>query len=280
MKNLCLIIAFSPLVALLPAQAPAPVGVQLYTFRHQMAKDVPGTLTMIRDMGFEYVESGLLPGMDALQTRRMLDGYNLKVAGTSADFKELSDPAKIDAVADRAKTLGADIIVCFWIPHDGDNFTIADIEKAVDVFNQAGKALREKGFPLLYHPHGYEFRAYGDKMLFDVLVEKTDPKYLNFEMDVYWVFHPGQDPVRWLQKYPDRWKALHLKDRAPGTPGNQNGRTDVESNVVIGSGEIDMQAILEQARKLKIRYYFIEDESSRSVEQVPASIEYLRQVME
>ena len=79
----------------------------------------------------------------------------------------------------------------------------------------------------------------------------------------------------WLRKYPKRWKALHVKDQLKGTPGNPNGKTDVEWNVVVGTGNQDMPAVMQAARKIGIKYYFIEDESSRSVEQVPVSIKYL-----
>src|SRR5207244_1089615 len=127
--------------------------------------------------------------------------------------------------------------------HKGNDFTPEDIKKAVQVFNAAGKVLSESGLSLCYHPHGYEFRPYEQGTLFDYLVKNTDPKSVNFEMDVFWVKHPGQDPVALLKKYPKRFLLLHLKDRKPGTEGNQNGQADVESNVVLGKGDVGIAAI-------------------------------------
>jgi sugar phosphate isomerase/epimerase len=95
-------------------------------------------------------------------------------------------------------------------------------------------------------------------------------------MDVFWVKHPGQDPVALLKKYPKRFLLMHLKDRKPGTPGNQNGHADVETNVVLGQGDVGIAEVMKAAKKAGVKHYFIEDESSRSVQQIPQSLAYLR----
>ena len=107
-------------------------------------------------------------------------------------------------------------------------------------------------------------------------MEKTNPEYVNFQMDVFWIKNPGQDPVALLKKYPTRWKSLHLKDRRIGTPNNPNGRQDKETNVVLGTGDVGIAEIMKTAKKIGIKHYFIEDESSRALEQVPASVAYLK----
>jgi len=260
----------------LSAQVPDALGVQLYSFRNEMKADLRGTLKKVQDMGFHTVETGLFTGKTAAESKKLLDEFGLKAVSMGASFDLLADPAKLETVIQNAKTLGSEFVMCAWIPHNGDEFTIEDIKKAVQVFNTSGKALRKQGLKLLYHPHGFEFRPYQDgQLLFDYLVKNTKAKYVNFEMDIYWVKNPGQDPAAWLRKYPKRWKALHVKDQLKGTPGNPNGKTDVEWNVVVGTGNQDMPAVMQAARKIGIKYYFIEDESSRSVEQVPQSIKYL-----
>jgi len=166
--------------------------------------------------------------------------------------------------------------MCAWVPHNGDDFTIDDAKKAVDVFNRAGKLLKENGITLCYHAHGYEFRPYNNETLFDYMAKNMDPKYANFEMDVFWIKHPGQDPVALLKKYPGRFKMMHLKDRKPGTEGNQLGHADVETNVVLGSGDVGIADIMKIARKQGVEKFYIEDESSRSMEQVPQSLAFLK----
>jgi sugar phosphate isomerase/epimerase len=112
--------------------------------------------------------------------------------------------------------------------------------------------------------------------LFDHLAKNLDPRYANFEMDVFWIKNPGQEPVALLKKYPGRFLLMHLKDRKPGTPGNQLGQADVESNVVLGTGDVGIADIMKVAKKYGVKHFFIEDESSRSMEQVPQSLAFLR----
>jgi sugar phosphate isomerase/epimerase len=271
----CLLFALSQCVLAQNTKLPANLGVQLYSFRADAAKDASGMLKKVQSMGFQVVETAGFYGMSAPEFKKALDAHGFKVGGTGVEFAELSDPVKLQTVASNAKIIGAKFVVCFWIPHDGDKFTIDDIKKAVTVFSAAGKTLRAQGLKLLYHPHGFEFRPYGDGVLFDYLVQNTNPKYLNFEMDIYWIKNPGQDPVYWLKKYPKRWKTMHLKDQQKGTPGSDNAKTDVEWNVTIGQGNQDMPAVMAQAKRNKIKYYYIEDESSRSLTQVPQSAAYL-----
>ncbi len=264
-------------IAPLSAQTPAAeIGVQLYSFREQFKTDVPGTMGKVRDMGFRYVETAGFYDLEVSAFKKMLDNYGLRAVSTGADFGTLEDSIKLQTTIQNAKTLGAEYVVCFWIPHQGDDFTLADMQKAVRVFNKAGKVIADNGMQLLYHPHGYEFRKHESGFLLDYLIQNTKPRNLGLEMDIYWIKCPGQDPVTWLRKYPKRWKTMHLKDQQKGTPGDQNGHSDVEWNVTIGTGNQDMPAVMRQARKNKIKYYFIEDESSRSFEQAPKSLAYLK----
>jgi sugar phosphate isomerase/epimerase len=254
----------------------SPVGVQLYTFREQFAKDVSGTMQKVKGMGFTYVETAGFYGKTAKEFKSILDENGIKAVGTSADFGELADPEKLKTIIDNAKTLGSKFVICFWIPHNDTDFTLEDINKAVKVFNEAGKTLSANGLSLLYHAHGYEFRPFKDRYLLDELITKTNPAYVNFELDILWAYHPGHNPVVWLKKYPTRWKALHVKDRRKGTPGNQFGTMDVDNDMALGQGEVNIEDIIKQAKANKIQYYYIEDESPRSMEQVPQSIAYLR----
>jgi len=271
-RSILLIISFLSITSTIKAQT--TIGLELYSFRAQFAKDVRGTLEKISKMGFKELEGGGTYGLAPAEFKKMLDEYGLKMISWGADFAKLEQDPK--AIADEAKFFGAKYLVCFWIPHTGTDFTLDDTKKAVTVFNNAGKIISENGLSLTYHPHGYEFRPHEGATLFDYLVKNTDKKYFNFEMDVFWVKHPGQDPVAILKKYPDRFPLLHLKDRKPGTPGNQNGQADVESNVVLGTGDVGIAEIMTTAKKIGVKHYFIEDESSRSEQQVPESVKFLK----
>lgn len=252
----------------------SPFGIQLYSFRDQFKKDIPGTLAMIKSVGIRYVEGGDTYGMAVPEFRKLLAANRISVVSIGADYNELD--TSINAVAKKALTYGAKYVVCFWIPHKGEQLTKEEADNAIKVFNKAGKQLASKGLKLCYHPHGFEFAKEGEGTLFDYILKQSNPAYFNFEMDVFWIKQPGQDPVTLLKKYPGRFKLLHLKDRAKGTPGSVNGQADVESNCVLGTGDIDIAEIVRIARKQKVAYMFIEDESSRSVEQVPLSWKFLK----
>jgi sugar phosphate isomerase/epimerase len=271
MKNI-----FLPALLLLSlcAAAQTKIGVQLYSFRNEFKTDIPGTLEKLSKMGVTEVEGGGSYGMSVPDFKALLDKNKLIVTSIGVDYKKLeTDP---QSVVDEAKLYGAKYVMCAWIPHNGDDFTLDDADKAIKVFNTAGKLLKENGITFCYHAHGFEFRPYDNGTLFDHLAKNMNPQYANFEMDVFWIKHPGQDPVALLKKYPGRFKMMHLKDRKPGTEGNQNGHADVETNVVLGSGDVGIAAIMKVAKKYGVEKFYIEDESSRSLEQVPQSLAFLK----
>jgi len=249
------------------------VGVQLYSFRNQLKEDVRGTIEKLSSWGVKIVEGGMNTyGMTPEDFNALLKEHQIQVVSVGASFEELRDePQKVMA---RAKLFGATYVMCAWIPHEGDRFGLADIQNATDVFNRAGRMLKKKELHLVYHPHGYEFRPYGRGTLFDVMAKNADE--FNFQMDVYWVVHGGEDPMVLFERYPDRFKSMHLKDMRIGTVGNHTGHGDVEDNVLLGTGMIDIKALSLKGQELGVDYYFIEDESSQSMQQVPQGLEYLK----
>lgn len=247
------------------------VGLQLYSLRNQFKEDIPGTLKLIRDWGITVLEGGDTYGMPEEQFKGLLSKNKLNVVSVGAGFEDLANSPQ--EVVNKAKSYGASYVMCAWIPHDGNNFDIVDTQKAVAVFNRAGKLLRENGIQLAYHAHGFEFRPYKDGTLFDYMAQNA--KYFDFEMDVYWVHHGGEDPLKLLRKYPSKFILMHLKDMEKGTKKDNTGHADVETNVVLGTGEVDIAGVVAEAKKLGIKYMFIEDECSRVVKQVPESLKYL-----
>ncbi|MGB5820812.1 MAG: sugar phosphate isomerase/epimerase [Saonia sp.] len=254
------------------------IGLQLYSLRNQMKEDTPGTLATIKSWGITKLEAGNggTHGYSLEKYKDMLAKNNLEIVSVSSSFEELRDSP--ETVVQRAKDYGAKYAVCFWIPHTDTIFTIKETKMALEVFNRAGKKMKKAGITLAYHPHGYEFRAYEDHTLMDHMIQNATD--FEFEMDVYWFSYPGEDPMVWLHKYPERFKLMHLKDCEKGIKGDQSGISDVETNVVLGTGQIDIAAIVGEAKKLGLEYLFIEDESSRVVEQVPESIRFLKSLEE
>lgn len=273
--NKVLVVSF--LLCLIAAQCRAQqIGLELYSLRNQFEKDVPGTMAKVKAMGFKEVEMTGTYGLDFPSFIKILAQNELSVVSFGADFNKLRDFPQ--ALADEARSYGAKFVVCFWIPHEGDTFTQADVDSAAEVFNKAGQVMARNGLLLCYHPHGYEFGTYKEGTLFDYMTEKFDNRFVQFEMDVFWIKQAGQDPVALLRKYHSRWVLMHLKDRKPGTPDSDNGKADDESNVVLGEGDVGIAAIVKEAKEYGIRYFFIEDESSRSEEQIPKSVAFFNAI--
>jgi sugar phosphate isomerase/epimerase len=250
------------------------IGLQLYSLRNQFSKDVPGTMAKIKSFGIKEIEIGDTYGLSFPEFIKLIAQNELQVISYGADFERLMNFPQ--SVADDARAYGAKFVVCYWIPHRGDTLTLEDINKAAAVFNKAGKVLAQNGLLLCYHPHGYEFQPHEKGTLFDYMVDTFDARYVYLQMDVFWIKQAGQDPVALLKRYANRWIMLHLKDRKPGTPDSKNGRVDVETNVALGKGDVGIDAIMRTARAIGIKHYFIEDESSRSEQQIPESLRYLK----
>ncbi len=286
MKNSCILLLLALVGFFAPKQViaqkkgdplfQAPLGIASYTFRDQWKNGVPETLDIIQKMGFETYEGGAPQGVDPVEFKKMLADRGISIPSTGTGFEELeNDP---QGVADRAKALGASYVMCAWIPHARGQFSKADADRAIKVFNAGGKVLKENGITFKYHVHGYEFQPYGSGTLFDYLVENTNPDYVSLQMDVMWTHFGGGDPVGLLKKYGKRWVALHLKDFRKGAPKDMTGGTGPENDVPLGEGELDFPGILREANKIGIKHMFVEDESEKELETLPKSIAYLKKL--
>jgi sugar phosphate isomerase/epimerase len=253
-----------------------PIGLQLYSLRAQFAKDVPGTLDVVKSFGIKYVELAGTYNLSPAEFKSQLDSHGLVPISGHFGFDLYRD--HLDEVVRDAEALGLKYAGCAWIPHKGD-FDEKTCREAAAVFNHAGEVLAQHGIKFFYHTHGYEFQPHGDGTLFDLLMAETNPKYVHYQMDIFWIVFPGQDPAKILAKYGHRFELMHLKDMRKGlATGSLSGGTDVRNDVALGTGQIDMVSVLRAAKKAGIKWYFIEDESPDSEQQIPVSLRYLEQV--
>jgi sugar phosphate isomerase/epimerase len=270
---LSLIASAQLIAAEVDALFPQMPGVVSYTYRDEFAKSMPGTLDKIQALGITDIEFSNLFGKTAEQIRVMLDERGLACSSFGVSYSDLLN--KTDEVAATAKTLGATFVRVAWLP-DHQPFTLELAELTASRFNRVGKQLREQhGLTFCYHNHGFEFVEYGDGTLFDLLVEKTNPQDVSYELDILWAYFPGADPAALLERHGNRFKLMHLKDLKKGVRGNLSGTTPVENDVALGTGQLDIPAILKAAAKAGVQHYYIEDESPRTATQVPQSIRYL-----
>jgi len=279
-KSFLLLIITGLLYVDVSAQKPlytAPLGVQTYTFRRSISTDPVKVLDTIKMLGFTEIEGGS-GRMHPSEFKKLCDERGISIPSTGAGYEDLVN--KIDSVVWRAKMLGAKYVMCAWIPHQNNELTFENAKKAVEDFNRAGKILKENGLTFCYHAHGYEFQPYEGGTLLDYMFKNTNPEYVSFQMDIFWIQFGGGDPVALLKKYGNRWKMMHIKDMRKGTKKDLTGLTSVENDVALSTGELDLPAILKEAKRIGIKHYFIEDESSSYATQVPQSIAYLKSLKE
>lgn len=254
-----------------------PLGIQLWSVRDYIPKDIPGTLKKVHEWGFREVELAGTYGQTPAQFRQALDRAGLRATSMHVDFNRLRDSTSA-ALAD-AKALGVEYIGTAWLPHEGA-FTEQMARQFAADFNRIGKAARAQGLTFFYHTHGYEFQPTANGTIpFDVLMKESNPDDVKFEMDVFWVTRPGQDPVALLKKYPNRWIALHVKDMAKGTPTNDfSGGAPASAEVPVGTGMIDYPAVLRTAQEIGVKKFYIEDETTDPLNNIPKSVAWMQTV--
>jgi sugar phosphate isomerase/epimerase len=274
-------LSFIVFTALLGIAAPAgigagfrgPVGLQLYSLRDQFKKNVPATLDEVKGFGIKYVELAGTYDLPLEKFKEELAKRGIEAVSGHFPYEKFRDDP--ESIAREAKALGLKYAGCAWISHEGD-FDERKCREAAAVFNRAGEALSKHGLKFFYHTHGYEFQPHGSGTLFDLLMAETKPEFVGYQMDVFWIVHPGQDPVKLLDKYGSRWELMHLKDMKKGTPtGLLTGHSDVTNDVALGAGQMDIPAILRAAQKAGVKWYFLEDESPSCEQQIPESLRYL-----
>lgn len=259
------------------AQSPSKptTGLQLYSLRSQTAlRGVPWVLDKVKEFGITEVELAGTGNLTPEQFKAEVDKRGLKAVSSHFPYGRYKND--LAGVVKDAKALGIKFAGCAWIDHK-DAFDEAECRDAIAVFNKAGEALAKEGITFFYHAHGYEFHPHGDGTLLDLLITETKPEHVSYQMDVLWIVFPGHDPVKLLEKYGNRWKLMHLKDLKKGVAtGSLSGKTDVENDVTLGTGQVDWPAVLAAAKKVGVQHYFIEDESSTSMEQIPQSLQFMK----
>src|SRR5215204_1574759 len=253
----------------------APVGLQLWSLREQ-AKDPAAMLNLARSMGVTHVETAGLYGMTPEQFTAALRAADLRATSMHIgldDFKK--NPQNVIGTA---KALGVRYVGTAWYPHQGA-FTEADARKAIADFNAIGKTMKAAGLQFFYHNHGYEPVAHGDGTLLDLIIRETDPELVKFEMDVLWTFLPNVDPAALIRKYPGRFKLMHIKDMKPGVPrGSLSGGLPDSLQAVIGQGQVNWPDVLKAAKADGLEFYYLEDETTDPVKNIPPSVSYLERV--
>jgi len=215
-----------------------PLGLQLYSLRKLLEKDLPGNLKMIRSWGIEEVESAGFYGRTAAEFTAELKKAGLRCRAMHQGWDALDQ--NLAGVIKDAETVGASTIIQPYLPHENRPFaTREEMLKAASAFAKWSKQIRAAGKRFGYHIHGQEFGPAPEGTLFDLFAEETGPE-VGFEMDVFWVVTGDVDPLALMKKYAGRIWYTHLKDM---TKGDETGE---DAKVVLGTGKIDIALAIDE----------------------------------
>ena len=227
-------------------------GIQLYTVRDEMLRDARGTLAKLAKLGFKEVESASSPkgryyGLSPQEIRKVTHDLGMTLRSSHAPIIE----GQWQRTVDEAAAAGQHYLVCPVLPTQEEGQTVSSYGRAAALFNTCAAACQRAGLQFAYHNHAYEFARQGGRVLYDVLLEETDPTLVKMEMDLGWAVAAGQDPLRYFTKYPGRFPLWHLKDM----------RRDKPESTVLGTGRLPIAALLRQAHKSGMKYFFMEQEN-------------------
>lgn len=266
-----------------------PIGLQLYTVREAVEKDLAGTLRAIAAIGYREVELAGIPAKSATELRKILDDLGLTAPSMHASMADLQDG--LQERIDYAKALGTEYLVCAF-PWTADarfrsnpghavvslasGITLDDWKWNAEQLNKIGAAAKQAGLRCGYHNHNMEFRSYDGVVAYDELLRLTDPQLVTMEMDIAWVVTAGVDPVKYLKKHDDRISLLHVKDVVKDLRVTAD-RLQAQTTEV-GSGKVDWKRVFKAMEPKRIAHYFVEQENFERLplESVKISFDYLR----
>ncbi|TZF84583.1 sugar phosphate isomerase/epimerase [Pedobacter sp. BS3] len=270
-------VMFVPSLACTTVGISRKAGIQLYTLRDLLPKDVRGVIAKVAGAGYEEVEpfgysvkDGFW-GLPAKDFAQLLKENNLKAPSAHYDMTTYinGDDTVFKSYIDAAHVLGHQYIVVPWL--DEKLRTSIDNYKSIAAkFNQAGEWCKKEGLQLAYHNHNFEFQKHGDSIGYDIFLKETDPDLVKFELDLYWVVRAGYNPVKLFQQHPGRFVMWHVKDMDKQHP---------ELNTEVGNGSIDFKRIFAYQKLSGVQHFYMEQENNykpNELESIRASCSYIK----
>ena len=261
------------------------VGLQLFSIPKILVQDFKGTMKMLAQIGFKELELfGPYPfsaetakerwkpigeslgiektgyfGLDIKDFKKILEDNGLSTPAMHIDIETLK--TRLSETAEAANLLGQRYVI---IPSAPTRSTLDEYKKDADEFNEIGAKADKLGLRFGYHNHGNGLKAIDGQVPFELIMERTDPKLVDFEMDIYWTTAGGIDPSAYLDKYPGRFRLMHVKDmvkdvRFSGDGGNPQQWIELFPFMTdAGSGVLDLKKILTHAKTSGVQHFFVE----------------------
>jgi sugar phosphate isomerase/epimerase len=240
------------------AMAPAKkVGLQLYTLRMQLPKDVKGVITEVGKAGYQEVETfgyNLQTGYWGLHSKefsQLLKDNGLTTSSGHYDMNAFfrdGSRQQLDAYIEVAHTTGQTYLI---VPSLNESLirTKDDFMKVAENMNKLAEVLKKEGLKVGYHNHNFEWKEVEGTTFYDTLLKNTDPALVHMEMDIYWVVRAGHNPIEILKQHKGRYAFVHVKDM---------DKTNPNLNTEIGKGSIDFKAIVPVAESAGVSHFIME----------------------
>ena len=234
------------------------IGLQLYTLRDELPKDVKSTLEKVAKAGYKTVETygfsikDQFWGLSPIELKKILDANNLKAPSghyNLGSFLYDGNIEEVKAAIEAAQILKNEYLTVPWVDEPFRN----DFQKIAVRLNEAGKMCAAAGLKLAYHNHDFEFQKHDGITGYEILLKETDQNLVSFELDLYWVVRSGNDPIKLFKENPGRFKMWHVKDMDKVNPA---------LNTEIGSGSIDFKTIFKEAKQSGMKHFFVEQENN------------------
>ncbi len=242
------------------------IGLQLYTVRDAMGKDVPGSLKKVSEIGYKHLElanysNGKFYGYAPEEFKKLVNDLGMDIISSHAGVPlNVTDDVAKKMAADHAK-LGAKYCIQPYID-DKDRGTIAGYQKMVADWNRVGKIMKSNGIQFGYHNHNFEFGPVEGKVpYYDVFLAEMDKDLITMELDLFWATKAGQNPVEMFKKYPGRFQLFHMKDAyTKEAPFYKTASNDFAP---VGDGVINFREILAAKKIAGMKYMFVEQDQTK-----------------
>jgi sugar phosphate isomerase/epimerase len=239
-----------------------PFGIQLWTVKEALKENPLAVLKHLSKCGYKQIESfegekGIFWGMKNTEFKKHMDGLGMKLVSAHCD-----NTKDFELKAAQAAEIGMKYLIC---PYKGPQKSLDNYKKFADEFNACGKIAKKHGIRFAYHNHDYSFVPMDGQIPQDVMMNNTDKETVDFEMDMYWTVAAGVDPITYMDKHPNRFKLVHVKDLV------KTNTPEGHESCIIGKGTIDYKSLLPKVAKRGVKHMIVEQEAYTGTNELDAA---------
>jgi len=281
--------AAASVAALIPsfafAKSKRKIGIQLYTLRDVIFKDVEGTLKQVAGWGYQELElfgyrDGKVFGKPVSEFKKMVKDLGMSIPSghyATGLVNPAVGPAPVGTLSNGweqavndAKILGQEYMLVAYLQKD-ERKTLDDYKKVCELINKNAEVCKKSGIKIGYHNHDFEFDPIDGQVPYELMMKELDPN-VSMELDLYWTIYANHDPLKLIAQYPGRFNQWHVKDMR---------KDDRKLNADVGTGSIDFKAIFAKANEAGLKHFYIEHDTFpvSSIESVKADAQNIKSII-